>query len=530
MLSVILCVAACVALAETDDFVALPTKAVLRCGERELSATTTIVGLARPVADACVVHDGATIRIYRAGTLASEVQSPDGSELVWLGSFRDEAYFTKAGVDHAPTAVSSEHVRRLDARKGVWLPALSLTRDGKPFGADVMEVASVEGFTAVLADAGPTRSVSLYRRAPGVPHLELAWQTSFPSELADAPEDPAVLLASRYPDRASASPSALLFTKETLIVCSNAQGPVRGLALNDGSIRWTIERPWELRRGFIGPSVWSHEIARFGDSMLDFDDASRSAARAKFDATYFGTILAGPATTIGAARVFLSVGLGPRDGWTHHLMEPSILEFDVEGGRPISIAPLPRRPLGSRWQSHGDAAVWMTQGDSLLCVGESHDEQHGMGPGGFDCVSDIRWIISSPHADHEFAWVSAPGIDGVAAFWGDSIVRASEGMYVQRSGDRVVVLPLTRTRFGNATVERWTLEVPFDGVVKPPMVNSTLSWSASGTLLSCRVDGPFLISVTGLAVDGDRLLVTLGEEERVHTLEFDVRPLVGSTP
>ncbi|MBI4601164.1 MAG: hypothetical protein HY721_04305, partial [Planctomycetes bacterium] len=268
-------------------------------------------------------------------------RSADGSQLAWLGSGGGVLYLVGYRTD--PQAgqqvqVSPHRVARLDLKSGKWLESLVLGTEGgtQPPERTVLEVlAGEEDEEHVLVLSSLARPAP-DQREPSVSAYEVAcfragevrplWSRTFAAE-GERPYTGGYLWAPRTPQYAASALQRLVRLEETVLVAPEAVQPIRCLSAATGTELWRVERPWELQRGFVGPSVWSHHIGRFGiwRHLSATDAESREAeatARASFDRMFRCAVVGGPVLVprkgarAGTHSIFLAVSRGPREGFT----------------------------------------------------------------------------------------------------------------------------------------------------------------------------------------------------------------------
>ena len=111
------------------------------------------------------------------------------------------------------------------------------------------------------------------------------------------------------PQYADSAIRHLTWLDDRLLVCAEAMQPILCLNGDTGSEIWRLERLWEFQRGFIGPSVWSHFISRYGIEGSGSEETYIENSR-----QYQCALVAGP------VAVPLSV---PRRGGSHSISLPS---------------------------------------------------------------------------------------------------------------------------------------------------------------------------------------------------------------
>jgi hypothetical protein len=504
-----------------DGFAPDFDKAVLRIGTRTLPVVQARPRTSREhvVGALCMAIDGPRVIARLNGKISW--QSKADTDLAWITYVGNRAYLTSGHSNGVSIAAPRQQIRSLDLEKGLWSEPITLIHEGQEVGGKVWGIVEVGNGVAVAAEINGGTLLEYFPHRDDGSKARPAWEQVFAPGDLKPPDDAAFLMASRRPDRGSPGSVSLLMVGGKLVVCTGPTEPLRGVTPANGNVAWTLARPWEFQRGFIGPSVWSHTLTRFGLDNFAPTPQSEEKARAAFDAERSGTMIAGPAGDADGQSFFIATARGPRNGWTNYLLEPSVLEVSGDGS-PTSLAPIPRRPLGAEFACHGHQVVWSCQGYTLLCVSPSDPAlMVGMGPGGPDLVTNVEWMrryeLEVDHKD----WMAAPGLDNLVAFGSDFAYCSAGGMSVRTEQDAAVHFPLARIELATGALARMTLEVPFSGAVPVPQTNLSISSTPDGHK-AIRPIGPYLVSVTAIDVGATTLLVTVGEEDKATILEFAV--------
>ncbi len=110
---------------------------------------------------------------------------------------------------------------------------------------------------------------------------EVAWSHDYPSAGQRARPGAFLISAARYPDYAVDSIQALTAMGSKILVCAGPMEDLICLEQKAGAQVWRVPRIWEFTRGFIGPSVWSHYIGRFGFNDDDLKWATDAPSEVK---------------------------------------------------------------------------------------------------------------------------------------------------------------------------------------------------------------------------------------------------------
>ncbi len=123
------------------------------------------------------------------------------------------------------------------------------------------------------------------------------------------------------------------------------------------------------------------------------------------------------------------------------------------------------------------------------------------------------------------------GQDGVwtgeAVFVDDVLFSVRNGGFVQTPGSRSYrSLFNARNLISGAEVEL-SLTVPFDGYITPPSTNRSYTKHDDGTE-SWTSYASLPLSIAGLEVRGNMLVIFLENQDQQQSLEFELKPLVSA--
>lgn len=349
-----------------------------------------------------------------------------------------------------------------------------------------------------------------------------------------APSDPgpgAVLLAPMLTPPSFAAPRELQVLDGSLVVCAKSAREILRLECEKGATVWSVERVWEFQRGYIGPSVWSHFFGRFGIESFVEDSAETKAAiaekRRQFESLHSAEVVAGPFLVDKADRwdrtergLIVVVALAPHHAFGEHLTQ--CFEYEITAdGHPVSVAALPRAPLGWAAVAQGDHAVFACQHGAFACVASSENTGSiGMGVGNApDATGALRWY-REPAPEMHAAWIECDPAGDPIALDARLGVRCAGGGWIAKQGEHVFHFPLWLLDPRDGGMRETELRVPFEGEVSAPTTNyrsdgKTLhTWGARG------------LGLTRLQLDRDRLLVWLANTKQSWQLEFDARELL----
>jgi hypothetical protein len=479
-------------------------------------------------------------------------KSPDGFLLRWLGADEAIAYFSgyrPAREKEDPQPESPAVVRRLDLKTHKWLDSLTVAPKDKKDGKrrEVIQAAFVDGgrlfVLSVLLkeeqkEGQPVEDHLDAYRVTCFQEGKSAWSTEYPSR--GGQEQPGVVLlwSARRPDFASSSVQHLTRIGDDVLVCAGGQQDLIRLDMATGKERWRVPRVWEFRRGFMGPSVWSHFISRYGvepgledeaAGKVDISKEDQKRAKAALDravkeqARFECDIVGGPVVITGPGRggrarhtVFVAVARAARSEFAGYLSDCIVYELDGSG-KPLGMATLPRMVNGWQFARSRDGVIWGCQKGAMVRIAAGADDNPllDMGPGGPDLVCRVDWY-RQPRAARPKAWLRADPASEAVAFTPTHAFRAAAGGYVGRRDESVYRFPITVIELTTGTERTITLAVPVAGKIPEPNKN----FSKMGETISTY--GAYLLGVTDLRMEGQSLRVILATKESAAEVEFDL--------
>jgi hypothetical protein len=472
------------------------------------------------------------VRAYAADAAADAAPKwtaaiPADVELHWLGASDKVIHFAAFKDDLEETPA---RIRRLDRATGKWLDDLVFDVKLEPKERiRVVDLQFDQDRVAAFTTLGmPGDNDRTDRRIAYHVHLfdakstKPAWSKRFDAA-GRLPYTAGYLLAARRPDAARHAVQPLSWMDGDLVVCAGPLDDILCLFADDGTKKWQMTRLWEYRRGFIGPSVWSHYISRDGEDRVD----EKKTPPKKEEPDKLQSIVAGPIVVKAAAgesSLFVAVAKGPMR-WGAYLSECTVYELGHDG-QPITMTSTPRLVIGGRHEVVDGGLVWACQGGGFLRVAASKNflaRFHGMGPGGSDCLTAIDWHRQFPKSEPK-AWLgSDPAGDPIAMGAGKAF-RVPTGGYVAAPAEKVFRFPITMIALDSGMSRNLELSIPFDGKIVEPKTNCSIRTFPDGTK-SIHAMGPYVMAVTLLQVDRDRLRITLGMDEWHRTFEVPIRDL-----
>ena len=338
------------------------------------------------------------------------------------------------------------------------------------------------------------------------------------------------LLASAYPNFSDSSVVPLVWVEGLLLVTSNPAEPIRVLGASDGKELSKLERLWEFRRGFIGPSVWAHFLSR--GAKDDFFERERTAEP---DKTVEGKILAGPVVVEpfparfgrNTHLAYVVVHRSVPGGYSEYTGDCFVYELSIGRGglRPISLAALPRNVLPQSGWIDGQAVVWPCQDGALVRISPSDSATGagfmGMGPGGPDCLSRVEWY-------REFlpvqpgAWLLCDKTPSQVVRVGNQCIRAAGPPSVMKKGDSIMHFPMAVVDLRSGASRALELQAVLKNPIPTPVTNY------SSTDLGVRTSGPYYFGLSALNVAGGKLETIAGSEDAVYRVSFELSPILSA--
>ena len=459
-------------------------------------------------------HDSKTDRA-RWTAIASE-----GYTLTWMASAGDIAYLSGANPDVKKPA---DRLLRLDLKTGSWLPNIPI----KDTLIAVMPGSrSVCVLTASLIDAPfpqVKKMVSYQVINYWEPGLEPMWQREFTAE-PEAGHAEAYLLAAQTPIRANSNIQHLTKFSEDVVVCAGARQALIALNLKTGKTSWANGRIWEFQRGFVGPSVWSHFIARAGnqfDSGLELD-AQKSKA---FDEKYSCSIVAGPLVVVdtnensrlSGEHLFVAVARAEKGPYSTYLSDCVVYEID-KYHRIVSTAKLPRMIDGSQRLALPNRLIWGCANNALVSL-SPYEKEITDEPGSPDLTTFVSWYRQYVPYENE-AWLSSDADSSLAAFGPRAIYRLHAGGFDMLSTDNTYQFPISKIDPLTGEERTLILRVPFTGKLNLPRTN--FSRITLGSVSYTHAMGTYELAISQLTVDGPILKVTLVSDKWSATVVFDM--------
>ena len=467
-------------------------------------------------------------------------KSDDGHCLHWLAANSNTAYLVGYEVDKEGRFTrydSPPRLRRLNLATGSWLADLPVA-SGHPT-KEIVSVTADDQDVVVLtrfSGHGPRKDdedtvtgydILCFRQGA----TKALWTKAFPCS-GERPYTGGYLWGIPPPEYAGSDIQHVSWMGDRLLVCPEALQPIYCLNRDTGSEIWHLGRVWEFQRGFIGPSVWSHYIARFGFEEFDAKARSSEKARKEFDKQFTCALVAGPiAVPLQVERgnathsIFVAVSRGPAGAWAGYLSDCIVYEIN-DGGAPISMATLPQMVKGSQHSVRRDGVIWRCQNDTFVKVSPVRSAPVvSMGGGGADGTACVAWLRHLPYAE-PVAWLSAGKAQDAVVFGDSHAFCLPAGGYVARKNAPIYRFPISAVDLSTGLDTDLLLNVPFKGEIPIPASNyssRTLPDGTQGyhTLLYCE------LAVTGLQVHHNQLEIVLGMEKWAASVRFDVSKALG---
>ncbi len=313
------------------------------------------------------------------------------------------------------------------------------------------------------------------------------------------------------------------------------------VSLADGKERWSIERIWEFDRDFIGPSVWSHEIRRFGRDELEEawhragtksinvtpEDKAKVDAqlpgvqaewRSEFEHAHVSWITGGPWVVHNSTKremqsnesMLVAVAIAPHHSFVANLARIRLYEVD-ESGKVIALCDLPRIIGPDQAQSVDGLLAFACDPIGLGAVRPSAFGSLGESiMGGSDCLMSLAWY-REPDQNRVEAWLQGQWIPRTA-FGHDFVLRPLDGGVIIKPDDMIMTSVIERSSLSDGEHERWVFHVGLSEKPTLPTTNYSGAIHANGSegIISSELPVPS-VTLTSLRILNDYLIITLGE-------------------
>ena len=381
---------------------------------------------------------------------------------------------------------------------------------------------------------------------------ELDWVKRFETK-GSRGQPGAFILGGGGPSRADGRPGHLNVHGNLLAICGGPLDDVTALELNTGKSLWSVPRIWEIRRGFTGPSVWSHHLGRYGFQSWDLEsvdeelpaDASetqkeyrdwerRRIAEAKERIeSETSSIVAGPFIVPTGAqdykkkpelRIFVATAnCRDKSAWPSYLSDCVVYELD-QNGTALSMTRMPRMVLDSGSYILDDGIVFRCQGGALSKLGlTKNDRLLGAGPGGPDKLGRLDWYREIRNETSD-AWLSTPPATGEIHYHGSFAFFAKAGGFIKHDERQVYLFPVQMMNMENGVERQLIVSVPFEGRLHLPSTNFSRSGDSTQSMHALK------LAVTRIFGDSKSLTLVLATEQEKKTLTLPFSVLIPNQP
>ena len=348
---------------------------------------------------------------------------------------------------------------------------------------------------------------------------EPAWSLDLPQR-GGLKADGAFLLGARGPHAAYGGARPLtavrVWNRTWALVLAGERGDLLKVDPASGKVEARLEAPWEIERGFVGPSVWSAMLTRFGQDLpLFVEDPKVEEKRQAFEQRCRGWILGGP--VVSGPSVFLAVAYATPGPWVRQRAAARLLELD-HGLRPKAMLDLPAPIEPRAVAATAGGTLWTTAEGSLLRVEPTEALLGQMGPGGPSGRCDLRWVTSFDPIEDEGVFLHTGTAGRLIAVDGDRILTAFHGGRVLDAERGSIRLPLDVSSARTGRGRRVEVVVPLTEEVAAPSTN----YRSRGTTYT--VFGPRYAGIVGLTVTADLFVVSLasGAESKAFAFPLNV--------
>jgi hypothetical protein len=300
---------------------------------------------------------------------------------------------------------------------------------------------------------------------------------------------------------------------------SGSRGHLVRVDPTSGAVRARLDAPWEIQRGFIGPSMWAAELQRFGSNEIFVSKPSPeqlAALRSAFEQRVVGWLVGGP--LVSGERVYLAVAHAAPGDWVAQRADVSILEL-TDTLDPISLTPLPANTAPAAIAAPGGGVVWALNGGGFVNIAATSSAEHySMGPGSFARRANVRWLRGATLELPSFFLLMDRPDDPV--LFTDAVALRTERPYVPKSATAELRLPFEVTALASGVRARAELRAPISSTPAAPTTNYIGHGEGSFEVLGARIAGitAFEIVETKTAVRGERLVFTVVDTHGTHQL------------
>ena len=463
--------------------------------------------------------------------------------------------------------LDSRSLRRASIKTGAESPPFAMpaeTAKDESIAALVVEGGMV--FAAALA---PEARSDFYERGLRYARI-VAWNESGGQplwskkiEYRGVASPGAALLSPGGPDYATTGLRLISAGGAAVFACTGPHDAITAFEQKTGKELWTQAEIWEYRRGFIGPSVWSHFIGRFGredrpDSSSKVDSSKsdrelkdeaedavrielklrtdepkkenrdftnrveRKLAALKAESKKEKAALANRCRIIGgpvfagkedAARIFVAVSEaeGP---WGGYLATCRMLELSAATGEPVAIIHLPRSVAGTDLKVIDDGVLWRCQGGALARIRAGTEAPVvTMGGGGSDGLGQLVWYREIVPGDvGEKPWLQTGAYGDPWIFSESSIIRLPAGGFISKSGDTTMHFPVEKLDLVSGKSVRGLLSLGISPALELPESNYRTRTDPGGIVSVTTTRGTYGAAITRMEQEGDSLILTVATE------------------
>ena len=140
------------------------------------------------------------------------------------------------------------------------------------------------------------------------------------------------------------------------------------------------------------------------------------------------------------------------------------------------------------------------------------------GPGGPDLISRVSWYRQYAEPECKAWFKSGKGGDSTA-FGSRYAFRGGAGGFIADKKTKLYSFPISIVDLSSGVDRTALLQVPFEGEFPLPTENVSTVEDTTEAM------GPYLLAVTYLQLDGERLEIVLGQKGSAIGLTFDVKSL-----
>jgi hypothetical protein len=450
-------------------------------------------------------------------------------------------------------------ILRLDLAHGAWLPPLA---SGSDPNEPLMVSSVVERSDQLVVSRNlwvktPWEMTTSALEVSVFTQSKTIWTRRWSCEKSIPPPG-ALLLGNLQPTTSIDHPIPCTPCGDGLLIIPGPTSALICVNANDGKDRWSIDHLWEFDRDFIGPSVWSHEVRRFGrdareeawrragTETIDVTPQDKAKVdakipevtadwRAAFESERIGWISGGPwlvhhPSNRGAHasdEILIAVALAPHHPFARNLVQSRI--FDIgDNGTVTALIDTPRMIDSNHTFSANGLLCFAGNPCGAGALRPLPDPGfHVMGPGGSDCLISLTWYREPDSAPAD-AWLQGTWKPAIASS-SDFLLSPLDDGLVENADATEARTSFELTFVVSGDHEGLTLIHHMSGKAVAPTENFTKFTRPNGSQGVVVEGTPIRECVTSISLLGGYLILGLGRHDvtnRSYLLAFSLNTLL----